>query len=76
MPRKNKRKIYNTGKSAVFYDLCVEDKEYKIQCIGCAFAGISGSCTTSNGNGKCLKSLPERQQCNGVAGQRKTDALL
>ena len=74
MPRKNRRKIYTTGKPAIFYDVITENKGYKLKCIGCVFAGNDGSCTTSNG--KCLKSLPECQKYDDVAGQQKTDTVL
>ena len=39
MPRKHKRKVYTTGKEAVFCSVATENKDYKPECVGCAFAG-------------------------------------
>ena len=58
MPRRNKRKSYSTDKAAVFYgdgDNAGNNQE----CVGCAFAGYGGICTTSDGT--CLKTIPEKR---------------
>lgn len=51
MPRRNKRKIYTTGKAVEFFNGADDGKP---ECIGCAFAGYGGVCKTSDGT--CLKS--------------------
>ena len=67
MPRRNKRKTYTTGKKSVFFSIG-DNSEYKPECIGCAFAGYGGTCTTRGGT--CLKTLPERRDADNAAGQR------
>lgn len=59
MPRRNKRKIYTTGKEAVFTG-DGGGANGKRECIGCAFAGYGGVCTTSDGS--CLKTRPENPE--------------
>jgi hypothetical protein len=58
MPRRNKRKDYSTGKAAVFFG-DGGNTTYKPDCVGCAFAGYGGVCTTSDGS--CLKTMPSRR---------------
>ena len=58
MPRKNKRKNYSTGKAAVFYG-DGNNASHNTKCVGCAFAGYGGVCTTSDGT--CLKTIPEQR---------------
>jgi len=51
MPRKNKRKLYTTGKETAFFGGAA-DSGGKPECAGCAFAGYGGVCKASDG--KCL----------------------
>lgn len=70
MPRRNKRKIYITGKEAVFV-YGAENKGFKPECTGCAFAGYGFVCTTSDGT--CLKTnagKPERREAGNADHQR------
>ena len=70
MPRRNNRKSYSTGKTAVFY-ASGNNAGYKPECVGCAFAGYGGVCTTSDGT--CLKTIPESQEVDrNAASQRGT----
>ena len=66
MPRRNKRKDYTIGKTAVFFN-GGGNKGYKPECVGCAFAGYGGVCKTSDG--VCLVTIPERRReaDNGVS---------
>lgn len=69
MPRRNKRKIYTTDKGAVFFS--GDANNNKPECVGCAFAGYGGVCTTSDGI--CLKTLqyaPERKEAGNAGYQR------
>jgi len=59
MPRRNKRKNYTTGKAAVYFG-DADNTNYKPECIGCAFVGYGGVCTTSDGT--CLKAIPKRRE--------------
>ena len=58
MPRRNNRKDYPTSKNVVFFDNG-GSAVYRPECVGCAFAGYSGSCTTSDGT--CLITIPTRK---------------
>ena len=51
MPRRNKRKDYSTGRTAVFSN-DGGNVGHRAECAGCAFAGYGGACTTSDG--ECL----------------------
>jgi len=64
MPRRNNRKVYSTGKAAVFFG-DGSDAGYRQGCIGCAFVGYGGVCTTSDGI--CLKKIPARREPNNHA---------
>jgi len=68
MPRRNNRKDYSTGKPAVFF-ADGNNAGYKPECVGCAFAGYGGTCTTSDGT--CLKTIPERREDKDAGGQRR-----
>ena len=70
MPRRNNRKDYSTGKAAVFYG-DGSNAGYKPECVGCAFAGYGGECTTSDGT--CLKTIPEGREVNHADSQRRAD---
>lgn len=70
MPRKNKRKIYTTGKEAVFV-YGAENAGFKPECAGCAFAGDGFVCKTSDGT--CLKTKagePEQREAGNAKRQR------
>ena len=68
MPRRNNRKDYSTGKAAVFYaEGC--NSGYKPECVGCAFAGYGGVCTTSDGT--CLKTIPGRKEPDSHAAHKR-----
>lgn len=70
MPRKNKRKLYTTSKEAAFFS-GAENAGFKPECVGCAFAGYSGVCTTSDGT--CLKTgqkQTERREAGNAGRQR------
>jgi hypothetical protein len=67
MPRRNNRKDYSTGKPAVFYG-GGGNARYRQECVGCAFAGYGGACTTSDG--ACLITVPARKE-PGISAVRK-----
>jgi hypothetical protein len=69
MPRKNKHKIFDTGKPAVFFG--GDGKPARPECVGCAFAGYGGACTTSDGT--CLITRPARKGDGNAANQRRAD---
>ena len=58
MPRKNNRKVYTTGKSAVFFGTGDRNAGNKLECAGCAFARHGNICSTSDG--ACLITARER----------------
>ena len=64
MPRRNNRKDYSTGKPAVFFENG-GNVEFSPKCVGCAFAGYGGSCTTSDGT--CLITTTVRKEPDGNA---------
>ena len=74
MPRRNKRKTYTPGKTAVFYNETATSNDCKPECAGCAFAGYRGICTTSNG--ECLKTIPACQKGDGAVSQRGADSIM
>ena len=59
MPRRNKRKVYTTGKKAISINQTGNIAE-KPECAGCAFAGPGGVCATSDGS--CLITVSERER--------------
>ena len=63
MPRRNNRKDYSTGKRAVFFR-DGGNAVYRLECVGCAFAGYGGACTTSDGI--CLIK-PARKESDDIA---------
>lgn len=70
MPRRNNRKVYMIGKEAVFFNGAANNGG-KPECIGCAFAGYGGICTTSDG--VCLKTVqspPERREAGDAVHKR------
>jgi hypothetical protein len=68
MPRRNNRKDYSTGKAAVFYG-DGGNAGYKPECVGCAFAGYGGVCTTSDGT--CLKTIPVNREADKNANRNR-----
>jgi hypothetical protein len=68
MPRRNKRKVYSTGKAAVFFS-DGGNNGYKPECVGCALAGYGGICKTSDST--CLKTLPERREQDKNASSKQ-----
>jgi len=68
MPRRNNRKVYTTGKTAAYFSDC-DNAEYKPECIGCAFTGYGGVCTTSDGT--CLKATPKQKGLDNNATSKR-----
>jgi hypothetical protein len=61
VPRKNKRKSFTKGKTAVFFNGVSSNGDTpgdKPECIGCAFAGFGNVCKTSDGI--CLLSAKKQ----------------
>ena len=73
MPRKNKRKIYTAGKTALFCNETAASSGCKPECDCCAFAGYGGVCMTSDG--ECLKTVPV-YQIDDDAAQRRADTIM
>jgi len=74
MPRRNKRKIHTTGKTAVFYNETAVNIGCKPECAGCAFAGYGGICSTSNS--ECLITIPACQKGDSADSQRGVDTNI
>jgi len=68
MPRRNNRKDYSTGKAAVFFG-DGSNAGYKPECVGCAFVGYGGVCTTSDG--MCLKTTPANREADKNASRNR-----
>jgi hypothetical protein len=67
MPRRNRHKVFTTGKAPVFSS----DAPARAECAGCAFAGYGGGCATSDG--VCLITRPERREGGDADHQQRTD---
>ena len=68
MPRRNNRKDYSTGKAAVFFG-DGSGAGYKPECVGCAFVGYGGVCTTSDG--RCLITVPKYREGDNNAVRKR-----
>jgi len=74
MPRRNKRKIYAAGKTALTYNETAASSGCKPECDGCAFAGYGGICTTSNG--ECLITIPVCQKGDGAVSKQEAVTIM